>query len=185
MLPNTSAPLKLNAMKAINGVGIVIAVILGIILGIPNVEGAPPGFTETQHMFYFVIPLPVLMLCAYKRVVIDPADRRIQITKGIWPITVRNEIPFADSVEIQLDAMKGRWVSYSAFLSLDGQQRPILLLADGDENQLRSIVNFSQTTGLRLKPKQGMKSFAPDWARAAIPELKSTDPLAQAKVRES
>ena len=161
-------------MKAINGVGIVIAVILAIILGIPKGENAPPGFTETQHLFYFVIPLPVLMLCAYKRVVIDPFGRRIQITKGIWPVTVRNEIPFADSAEIQLDAMKGRWVSYSALLTLQGQKRPILLLADGDEDQLRSIVNFAQSTEFRMKAKQGMKSFAPEWARAAIPELNQT-----------
>lgn len=171
MPANSSTPLKLNAMKAINGVGIVIAVLLGIILGIPKGESAPPGFTETRHLFYFVIPLPVLMLCAYKRVVIDPSERRIKIAQGIWPITVRREIPFAESVEIELDAMKGRWVSYSAVLSIEGQKRPILLLADGDGDQLRAIISFAKTTGFRLKAKDGMKKFAPESVRAEMPEL--------------
>jgi len=160
-------------MKAINGPGIVIAVILAFILLLPKPkDNAAPGFSDVQHFFYYLIPLPVLMILAYKRIILDPSERRIRITKGVWPFLVPKEIPFEDSTEIQLDAMKGRWIAYAAHLSLTNQKKPILVFADGDEDQLRTILDFASHAGLRVQAKQGMKKFAPGWAREIIPELK-------------
>ena len=56
----SAAPLKMNVVRSINGVGIVLAVILGVILAIPNTPDAPPGFADTQHFFYYLLPIPVL-----------------------------------------------------------------------------------------------------------------------------
>jgi len=160
-------------MKAFNGVGVVLAVLLAIALGIPKGKGAGVGFTETQHLFTYVIPLPALMILAYKRVSLDPSDRRIQITKGIWPFVVRTEIPFDDTVELHLDAMKGRWISYSVSISLPSQRKPVLILADGDEGQLWGILEFARSSGFGLHASERMQTLAPDWARTLVPELQS------------
>jgi len=172
MKPLASGPLKLNSMGAVNGVGVVLAVLLGIILAIPKTKDAGPGFSDVQHLFYYVIPLPLLLILAYKRTLIDPAERRIRITKGIWPVVVQREIPYEDSAEILLDAMQlraGR--SYSAQLSLPSQKKPILILADGDEVQLQAVVDFARGAGFPLHAKKGMQKLAPDWVRAVVPDL--------------
>ena len=159
-------------MKAFNGLGIVVALLLAFILLIPKPkDNSDPGLSDVQHLFYFVIPLPVLMILAYKRILIDPSERQIQITKGIWPVVIRKEIPFEDIVEIQFDAMKGRWISYSAQLALPSQKKPILIFADGDEEQLRTMLDFARISNFKLHTAKGMQTFAPDWVRAALPEL--------------
>jgi len=112
------------------------------------------------------------MVLAYKRILLDPFERRVRITKGIWPIVVRKEMDFEDSAEIQLDATRMRWIAYSAVLSLPGQEKPITILADGDEDQLRTILDFAGKAGVRLNAKEGMQKFAPDSIRAIVPELK-------------
>jgi len=172
MNSNPPTVLKLNAMKAINGCGVVIAVLVGFILVIPGGKGAGPGFAETQGLFYYVLPLPALMILATKRILIDPPERRIRITKGIWPFVFRNELPFEESPEIQLDATTGRWISYSALLSLPNLHKPIPILADGDEDQLRSILDFARKAGFRLRAKDGLRKFAPDLAGAIDPDIR-------------
>jgi len=159
-------------MKAFNGLGIVIATILVFILLIPHPkDNSAPGLSDLQHILYFVVPLPVLMVLAYKRIILDPSERRIRITKGIWPIIVRVEMAFDDSAEIQLDAMQMRWIAYSALLSLPGQKEPILLLADGDEDQLRTILDFARNARVQLQAKDGIRKLAPGWIQATMPEL--------------
>jgi hypothetical protein len=157
-------------MKAFNGIGIVLGVILDFILLVPKPrDGSAPGISDVQHLFAFAIPLPVLMILAYKRVVIDPSERRLRITKGIWPGVTHKEVGLDDSAELQLDATKGqRWTSYSAHLSLQSERKPILLFADGDENQLRSVLEFAGKAGLRLSAKQGLLEIAPDRVRDMV-----------------
>jgi hypothetical protein len=168
----TSAPLKLNSMKALNGVGIVIAVLLGIILLIPKPsDGSAPGLADVQHYFTFAIPLPVLMILAYKRLRLDLAEQRLRITKGIWPFVAKVDVKLDDAAVIQVEAMNGqRWTSYTAQLVLQDQDKPILLFADGDEDQLRTIINFAGNAGLRLIAGQNLTEIGPDWARAALRE---------------
>ena len=168
----SAAPLKMNVVRSINGVGIVLAVILGVILAIPNTPDAPPGFADTQHFFYYLLPIPVLMILSYKRVLIDPSSKCVQFTAGLLPIVFKWKIPYEDSPKVLLDAMRLKYGnSYSAEMVLPSEKKPLALLVGGDESQLREIVNFAEKAGFPMTSKKGMKQLAPAWLKPKIADL--------------
>lgn len=160
---------KINALREYNLVGVVVAVLTGLMTAIVFYGKTPNPDSRGQFIPFCLVfgAVAFFMVLMRSNTEIDLDRKVIRTGRGLGPIIAWKESSFSGSLSVVIGAKKGRYVDYTAELIYNGDRR-VSLLAGGGVTSLESVVNLAERIGAQIQPGPGFMELAPERVRQRL-----------------